>query len=83
MKIEKKKVENKKRKTVDSGFINPTLVIEGEKFTKPNVVEDNIEVYKPNVDIKTYCFFNNPTLMGTTVGEKNLMLTLKHYVTQH
>ena len=56
MKIEKKKVENKKRKAVDSGFINPTLVIEGEKITKPNVVEDNIEVYKPNVDIKHTVF---------------------------
>ena len=35
MKIEKKKVENKKRKAVDSGFINPTLVIEGKKLQNP------------------------------------------------
>ncbi len=62
------------------GFINPTLAIEGKKYktqccsTKPNVVEDNIEVYKLNVDlktyyssyvvIKTYCFFTTQHWWG-------------------
>ncbi len=49
-------------------------------FSQPNVDGGQYKVEKPNVDVKTHCFFHNPMLMGTALGEKNPTMTYKHAV---